>query len=81
MASRPVVTCSPVATTVSYSRASCSGDRSWHQATSWLVAPAMAETTTATSFPASTSRFTRVGDVADAVQVGDGGAAEFHHDA
>ena len=81
MASRPVVTCSPVATTVSYSRASCSGDRSWHQATSWLVAPAMAETTTATSFPASTSRFTRVGDVADAVEVGDGGAAEFHHDA
>ena len=29
-----------------------------HQSTSWLVAPAMAETTTATSWPASTSRLT-----------------------
>ena len=28
------------------------------QATSWLVTPAMAETTTATSLPPSTSRFT-----------------------
>ncbi len=59
MASRPEVTCSPVATTASYSRASCSGESSWHQPTSWLVAPAMAETTTATWCPASTSRLTR----------------------
>ena len=59
MASRPLVTCSPVATTVSYSRGSCNSSSAWHQATSWLVVPDMADTTTATSFPASTSRFTR----------------------
>ena len=58
IASRPAVTCSPEATTASYSRASCSGAASRHQLTSWLVVPAMAETTTATSWPASTSRLT-----------------------
>ena len=58
MASRPAVTCSPVATTASYSRASCRGEASRTQATSWLVVPAMAETTTATLLPASTSRLT-----------------------
>ena len=50
------------------------------QATSLLVSPAMAETTTATWLPRSTSRFTRVGDMADAVQIGHRGAAEFHRD-
>ena len=59
IASSPDVTCSPVATTASYSRASCSGDRSVHHLTSWLVTPDMADTTTATWLPASTSRFTR----------------------
>ena len=58
MASRPDVTCSPEATTASYSRASCIGEASVHQATSSLVLPDIAETTTATSWPASTSRFT-----------------------
>ena len=58
IASSPAVTCSPEATTASYSRASCSGAASRAQATSSLVLPAMAETTTATSWPASTSRFT-----------------------
>src|SRR5881628_2812128 len=58
MASRPEVTCSPEATTASYSRASCMGEASVHQATSSLVLPDIAETTTATSWPASTSRFT-----------------------
>src|SRR6185295_6277915 len=57
-ASSPAVTCSPDATTASYSRASCSGAASRHQSTSRLVVPAMAETTTATSWPASTSRLT-----------------------
>ena len=57
-ASRPAVTSSPEATTESYSRGVESGAASWHQATSSLVLPAMAETTTATSWPASTSRFT-----------------------
>ncbi len=58
MASSPAVTCSPEATTASYSRASCSGDAARHQPTSSLVLPDMAETTTATSWPASTSRLT-----------------------
>src|ERR1700712_5093682 len=58
IASSPAVTCSPDATTASYSRASCMGEASVHQATSSLVLPAIAETTTATSWPASTSRFT-----------------------
>ena len=58
MARSPAVTCSPDATTASYSRASCMGDASRVQATSSLVLPAMAETTTATSWPASTSRLT-----------------------
>ena len=58
MAVRPAVTCSPLATTASYSRLSCSCEASLTQATSWLVAPAMAETTTATLLPASTSRLT-----------------------
>src|SRR5215467_15223380 len=58
MASRPEVTCSPEATTASYSRASCMGEASVHHATSSLVLPDIADTTTATSWPASTSRFT-----------------------
>jgi hypothetical protein len=58
IASRPDVTCSPEATTASYSRASCRGEASVAQPTSSLVLPDMAETTTATSWPASTSRFT-----------------------
>ena len=58
MASSPAVTCSPVATMASYSRASCRGEASRTQATSWLVTPAMAETTTATLLPASISRLT-----------------------
>src|ERR1700740_2879680 len=58
IARSPEVTCSPEATTASYSRASCIGEASVHQATSSLVLPDIAETTTATSWPASTSRFT-----------------------
>jgi hypothetical protein len=58
IASRPDVTCSPEATMASYSRASCSGEVSVAQPTSSLVLPDMAETTTATSWPASTSRLT-----------------------
>src|SRR6185437_2191574 len=58
IASSPEVTCSPDATTASYSRASCIGEASRHHSTSSLVLPDIAETTTATSWPASTSRFT-----------------------
>jgi len=58
MARSPAVTCSPDATTASYSRASCSGEASLAQPTSSLVLPDIAETTTATSWPASTSRLT-----------------------
>src|SRR3954454_9301862 len=58
MANSPEVTCSPEATTASYSRASCIGNASRHHSTSSLVLPDMAETMTATSWPASTSRLT-----------------------
>src|SRR6185312_1029607 len=72
IARRPQVTCSPEATTTSYSR--CSGMTAWMrpvasstgwraaslvQPTSLLVSPAMALTTTATLLPRSTSRLTR----------------------
>src|SRR3546814_17870163 len=59
IASRPTVTCSPEATTTSYSRASYSRETSPHHLTSWLVVPDIADTTPATSLPASTSRLTR----------------------
>jgi hypothetical protein len=52
------VTCSPEATTASYSRASCSTEAPRHHSTSLLVVPDMADTTTATWWPASTSRLT-----------------------
>src|SRR3569623_1440636 len=58
IAIRPAVTCSPDATTASYSRASCSLELSLTQPTSSLVLPDIAETTTETSLPASTSRLT-----------------------
>ncbi|MNS78010.1 hypothetical protein D3C72_1116080 [compost metagenome] len=66
IARRPDVTCSPDATTASYSRASkneaalapATFAAFCTQSTSSLVLPDMAETTTATSWPASTSRFT-----------------------
>ena len=44
----PLVTCSPDATTASYSRASCSGLMPAQYSTSLLVTPDMADTTTAT---------------------------------
>ena len=64
--------------------ASYSGLSKWepaslHQATSSLVLPAMAETTTATSWPRIDLAFDVGRDVADVVDVGDGRAAEFHH--
>ena len=58
IARSPAVTCSPEATTASYSRASCRAAASRHQPTSRSVVPAMADTTTATSWPAFTSRST-----------------------
>src|SRR5690348_16387632 len=68
MARSPQVTCSPDATTTSYSRWSTTARwlspapalaASLVQATSLLVSPDMAETTTATLLPRSTSAFTR----------------------
>src|SRR5690349_17975472 len=60
MARRPEVTCSPDATTTSYSLGSESADASRHSWTRRSVSPAIAETTTRTSLPASASRRTRV---------------------
>ena len=59
IASRPAVTCSPLATTTSYSLGSCSALASRQNCTSRSVSPAIALTTTSTSLPASASRFTR----------------------
>ena len=78
MARSPAVTCSPAATTVSYSRASCRTEAPRQSATSLLVSPAMAETTTATSLPAFDLALHVPRDVADAVEVGDRRPAEFH---
>ena len=58
IARRPAVTCSPLATTTSYSRGSYSAAASLQSWTSRSVSPAIAETTTATSLPRSASRFT-----------------------
>ena len=58
IAINPAVTCSPDATTASYSRASWSLPASLTQPTSSFVLPDMAETTTVTWLPASTSRLT-----------------------
>ncbi|MNC89328.1 hypothetical protein D3C83_52420 [compost metagenome] len=52
-ASRPLVTCSPLATTTSYSAGSYSGLASRQKVTSRSVSPAIALTTTATSCPAA----------------------------
>ena len=79
MASSPAVTCSPVATMASYSRASCRGEASRTQATSWLVTPAMAETTTATLVAGVDLALDVTGDVANALDVGHRRAAELHH--
>ena len=49
IASSPLVTCSPEATTTSYSRGSYSGLASRQKLTSRSVSPDIAETTTATS--------------------------------
>ena len=80
MASSPAVTCSPEETTASYSRASCRMEAERQSATSLLVSPAMAETTTATSWPAFDLAPHVARHVADAVEVGDRRSAEFHHE-
>jgi hypothetical protein len=56
----PAVTFSPLDTTASYSRASKKGEVSSTWATSRFVSPAMADTTTITSWPFATSRPTRL---------------------
>ena len=86
MASRPAVTCSPEATTTSYSssdraRPGAAAPAPSVQATSSLVLPAMAETTTATLRPACDLGGDEARDAADALQVGHGRAAELHHQA
>ena len=84
IASRPAVTCSPEATTTSYSSSDAgtpgaAAPAPSVQATSSLVCPAMAETTTATSMPGLDLGGHQPRHAADALQVGHRGAAEFHH--
>ena len=63
IASSPAVTCSPLATTTSYSLGSWSAAASLHNWISRSVSPAIADTTTSTSLPASASRLTRAATV------------------
>ena len=60
IANRPMVTCSPVASTTSISRGSGDSCISCASATKRLVSPLMADTTTTTSCPSSRARFTRL---------------------
>src|ERR1700681_3292931 len=66
IASSPEVTCSPAATTASYSRASCIGEASRHHCD---------------VMPRVDFAFVMPRDVADSVDIGDGRTAEFHHEA
>ena len=80
MASRPAVTCSPVATTASYSRASCSGDGLAHPRDE-LVGDARHGRDHDGHLVAGIDLALDVArDVADALDVGDRRAAEFHDD-
>ena len=79
MASRPAVTCSPVATTASYSRASCRGEASRTQATSWLVTPGHGRDHDRHLVAGVDLALDVARDVADALDVGDRRAAELHH--
>ena len=49
-----------------------------HQPTSSLVLPDIADTTTATSMAGIDLALDVLGDIADAIEIGDGCAAEFH---
>jgi hypothetical protein len=80
MARRPAVTCSPEATTASYSRASCSSEASRHPGDE-LVGRARHRRDHDGDVVAGVDLALDVaGDVADALDIGDGGAAEFHDD-
>ena len=85
-ASRPAVTCSPEATTASYSRASWMrwslGLRRFPDPGDELVGLAGHRRDDDGDLVAGIDLALDVaGDIADAVDVGDGGAAELHHDA
>ena len=80
IASSPLVTCSPDATTTSYSRGSYSDEASRQNWTSRSVSPAIADTTTATWLPASASRFTRAATLRIRSIPRHRGAAELHDD-
>ena len=78
MASSPAVTCSPVATTASYSRASCRGAASRTQATSWLVHAGHGRDDHGHLVAGVDLALDVAGDVANALDVGHRRAAEFH---
>ena len=59
IASSAIVTCSPVATSMSCSRASGLAAISWESRSSRSVSPLIAETTTATRFPLACAPATR----------------------
>ena len=81
IASSPVVTCSPVATTVSYSRASCKGDSAWHHADELVRHAGHGRNDDGHLIPGIDLALDAGRDVTDPVEVGHRGAAEFHHEA
>ena len=75
MASRPMVTCSPVASTMSISRGSGVAVMAWARATRPSVVLPIAETTTTSRWPRRGGRGHAPGDVLDLFGIGDGRAA------
>ena len=79
IASSPEVTCSPEATTASYSRASCSAAAARHQVTSWLVVAGHGRHHHGDLMAGVDLALDMARHVADAIDIGDRGSAEFHH--
>ena len=78
MASRPAVTCSPVATTASYSRASCRGDGLAHPGDQLVGGAGHGRDDDGHLVAGVDLALDVARDIADALDVGDRRAAEFH---
>ena len=80
-ASRPAVTCSPDDTTASYSRASCSGAASRHQAHQLVGGPRHGGDDHCHVVAGIDLAFDMASNVADALDIGDRSAAKLHYKA
>jgi hypothetical protein len=81
IASSPAVTCSPDATTASYSRASCIGDRLAAPFDQLIGLAGHGRYHDGDLMAGIDLALDMARDVADAVDIGDRRAAEFHHEA